>query len=1044
MIRWFTEHPTAANLLLVLVLAAGVMAAPTLKRETFPDFRPVEAEIRIEYRGASAEEIEDAICRRIWDAVESVEHLEELSCTAQGSIARAVATMDQSGDSARFVNDLRTEVSAVDDFPSGADPAIVRELHRTDIVTSVAVAGDLPPTHLERYAAELQDRLSALPGVAKVSLSGFGVRQFRITVPRAVMEQHGLTTAGLAAKIDAQSLDRPLGSLETDEREISLRFTDERRSVPALSSLVVLSKPNGAELILGQIATISDGYTPEEERAFLDGQRAVFLQVDKALGADALKVFDHVEDLVDAERAMVPKPLRLEIVKDTTSIVRDRLVMLVQNGALGLVLVVGVMSLFFRPGFAFWAAMGLPVAFLGAFVAMAWIGLSLNMTTLVALLMAIGIVMDDSIVITDSIAEAAAEGMSRTEAAVQGTLAVMPGVLASFATTIAVFGPLAFLAGELGAVMEVVPIVLIAALAASLGEAFWVLPHHLSAGLRRAEKQPSRWRAGFDRRFDHFRENRVGRLADLAISWRYLVTGATIAALIATAGVLGGGYLKREGLPAIDGDVLEAQILMPQGTPLSRTSEVADRVSAALATVNETFSPEQPGGAALVKSVQLRFNQNATAGESGPHVATISVDLLSAETRTVTLDEIVTLWRREIGDVPGALAILLTEPGIGPQGIAIEIRLSGPDLNVLADAAYALQEEAESYAGVFNAIHDLRPGKPELRLRLAEGATALGLTARDVADQIGAAFLGRIIATVQTGDIAHEIELEQAAEDRDSRDDLSDFTITLPDGKQVPLSTVAQIEEARGWSGITHVDGQRTVTLQADVDTRIGNADAIVAELASTFLPALVARTPGLSFAIGGQSANSAETVASIMRGFLLGLVGIYVVLSFQFRSYVEPIIVMLAIPLAFIGVVLGHLIMGYNISMPSLIGAASLAGIVVNNSILLVQVIKRRVGEGMELARAAGQASRERFRPILVSVSTTLMGLAPLLLERSTQAQTLKPLVISVTFGLLSSTVLVILVLPAFYAILDDLGMATAARKLTASGQKEKPAQPQ
>ncbi len=1029
MIRWFAGHPTAANLLLVLILAAGVMAAPTLKRETFPDFRPVEAQISVAYRGATAEQVEDAICRRIWDAVESVEGLDELTCTAQGNIARAVATMGPGGSSARFVNDLRTEITAVDDFPSGADPAIVRELHRTDPVTSVAVAGDISPAHLERYAAELQDKLSALPDVSKVTMSGFGVRQFRITVPRAIMEQHGLTVSALAAKIDAQSVDRPLGSLETGAQEISLRFSDERRSAAGLAGLVILSDPNGAELTLGQIATITEGYSPDEERAFLDGQRAVFLQVDKALDADALRVFDDVEELVAAERAALPDSLRLEIIKDMTSIVRDRLLMLVENGAIGLILVIAVMSLFFRPGFAIWAAMGLPVAFLGAFIGMALLGLSLNMMTLVALLMAIGIVMDDSIVITDSIAEASARGATRMEAAVNGTLAVMPGVLSSFATTIAVFGPLAFLAGELGAVLEVVPLVLIAALAASLIEAFWVLPHHLSHGLKGAEKPPSRFRAGFDRRFDGFREKVIGRMADLAISWRYLVTGGTIAALIVTVGLLGGGYVKREAIPAIDGDVLEARILMPQGTPLERTAEVADRVTAALARLDAAFTPDQPDGAALVKSVQLRFNHNATAGESGPHVATVSADLLGAEIRTVKLDEIVATWRKEIGAVPGALAILLTEPSIGPQGIAVEIRLLAPDLDVLATAADALLIETQTYAGVFNATHDLRPGKPELQLHLAPHATSLGLTARDVADQIGAAFLGRVISTVQTGDIAHEIELEQSAADRDSRSDLKDFTITLPNGTAVPFSTVARLDEARGWSGITHVDGRRTVTVQADVDTRIGNADAIVAELADGFLPDLAAATPGLSFEIGGQSANSAETVASILRGFLIGLVGVYVVLSFQFRSYVEPIIVMLSIPLAFIGVVLGHMIMGYNISMPSLIGAASLAGIVVNNAILLVQVIKRRAAEGMDLARAAGQASRERFRPILMSVSTTMMGLIPLLLEGSTQAQTLKPLVISVVFGLFVATVLVLVVMPAFYAILGDLGLARAGR---------------
>ncbi|WP_101065772.1 efflux RND transporter permease subunit [Roseovarius salinarum] len=1030
MIRWFAGHPTAANLLLVLILAAGAVAAPTLKRETFPDFRAVEAEITVVYRGASAGEVEDAVCRRIWDAVESVENLDELSCVAQENNARAVATMEAGGSSARFVNDLRTEVTAVDDFPEAADPPVVRELNRTDVVTSVAVAGDLPPAHLERYAAGLQDRLSALPDVARVTLSGFGERQFRITVPRAVLDEHGLTASGLAATIGAQSVDRPLGSLETKRQTLGLRLTDERRSVAGLADITVLSRPNGAELTLGRIARIEEAYSPSEERAFLDGQRAVFLQVDKALDADALDVFDSVRAVVDRERTALPDTLRVEIVQDMTSIVRDRLTMLVENGVMGLVLVIAVMSLFFRPAFAIWAAVGLPVAFLGAFVGMAALGLSINMITLVALLMAIGIVMDDSIVISDSIAQASARGATRIEAAVAGTRQVLPGVLSSFATTMAIFGPLSFLSGELGAVLEVLPMVLIAALAASLAEAFWVLPHHLGHGLKATETPPRRWRAAFDRGFDRLRERGVGRMADFAIGWRYLVTGMTLAALIATVGLVRAGYLQREAIPAIDGDVLEARILMPQGTPLERTAQVADRVTAALDRLDAQLSPDQPGGSALVRTVQTRFNRNATAGEQGPHVATVSVDLLGAGTRTVTLDEVTALWRDEIGAVPGAVSVTLTEPGMGPQGLAVEIRLSAPELDALRGAGDRLVAELRTYAGVFNAMHDLRPGRPELRLHLAEGATALGLTAQDVATQIGAAFLGNIITTVQSGDIAHEIELEQAAGDRDARDDLRDFTLRLPDGGQVPLTTVARLEEARGWGRITHVDGTRTLTVQADVDTRAGNADAIVSQVSAEFLPRLADSVPDLDMEVAGQSANSAETMASVLRGFLMGLVGIYLVLSLQFRSYVEPVIVMMTIPLAFIGVALGHLAMGYDISMPSIVGAASLAGIVVNNAILLVQVIDRHASAGMELERAAGAASRERFRPILLSVATTIMGLLPLLAETSTQAQVLKPLVISVVFGLLSATVLVLLVLPAFYAILGDLGLARAGRK--------------
>lgn len=1029
MIRWFTGHPTAANLLLLLFIAAGSFAAPTLKRETFPDFRPVEAEIVVTYRGATAGDVEDAVCRPLWDGLQGVEALRELTCTAQDNSARAVATMMPGGDPIRFVSNVSTEVAAIDSFPDRADPPVVRELHRTDLVASVAVSGELPMRELDLYADELADRIAALPDVARVIQSGTGERQFRIEVPRSVLARHGLTAAGLAATIAAHKLDLPAGSLETVAADLALRFTEERRSIASMRTIPVLTMANGATLTLGEIATITETFDPAEERAHVNGRPAILLEVHKPLDADALRALDAISELVAEETARMPPALQIEVVQDVTSIIRDRLTMLVQNGIFGLVLVIGVMSLFFRPGFAIWAAMGLPVAFLGAFVWMSLTGLSLNMMTLVALLMAIGIVMDDSIVISDSIAVHTKDGAS-LDSVTRGVMAVAPGVLSSFLTTVAVFLPLSFLAGELGAVLEVLPLVLLAALAASLVEAFLILPHHLKGGLARAARAPGRFRTAFDARFELLRENGVGRLADFAIARRYLVVGVVIGAFILTVGALGGGMVKREAMPEIDGDVLEARILMPLGTPLERTESAVAQVEAALARVNERLTPEQPDSQALVRRTITRFNRNLSAGGAGAHLATVSADLLGAETRNTTLDELITEWRKEIGALPGVSSLILTEPGIGPQGIAVELRLTHPDLDVLQSAGRATLAELETYAGVRNAMLDLRPGKPELRLTLARGAQSLGLTAAEVAEQLRAAYLGTRLADVRTGDIAHEIEVLLAGDDRDARADLDDFTLSLADGSEVPLGTVVQFAEGRGWGGITHVDGQRSVTVQADVDGRIGNADAITARMRTGFLPDLVAATPGLRFEIGGQAANSAETVASILRGFLFGLVGIYMVLSFQFRSYVEPVIVMMTIPLAFLGVVWGHVAMGYNISMPSLVGAASLAGIVVNNAILLVEVIKDRSRGGMSVAQAAGAAARARFRPIFVSVSTTIMGMAPLLAETSTQAQTLKPLVISVVFGLLASTFLILLVVPSLYAILDDFGVARAGKQ--------------
>jgi multidrug efflux pump subunit AcrB len=1021
MIRWFTGHPTAANLLLVLFIVAGVFAAPMLNRETFPDFRPTEAEIIVPYRGAAAADVEDAICRPIWDALQGVEGLRDLTCTAQDNRARAVATLRAGGDALRFVNELRTEVAAIDRLPERAEAPVVRELHRADPVATVAIHGTAPLRELDLYAEGLADRLAALPGVARVVRSGIGARTIRIEASRGLMDSHGLTPAALAAVLAAQSLDLPAGSLDTPAADLTLRFTEERRSAAELADTPVLSLPDGATLTLGEIATLSETFSPSEDRAFVNGTPAILLEVQKPLNADALRALDAMTALVAAESAHLPGSVSVEVVQDMTSIVRDRLAMLVKNGLIGFVLVVAVMTLFFRPTFAIWAAMGLPVAFLGASVWMALTGLSLNMMTLVALLMAIGIVMDDSIVLSESIAVHARDGVS-VDSVTRGVMAVMPGVTASFLTTLAIFLPLSFLAGELGKVLQVLPVVLLAALAASLVEAFLILPHHLKGGLARAGAVPGRFRAAFDAGFDRLREGAVGRFADLAIAWRWLVTGLALAALIVTVGAMAGGVVKREAMPEIDGDVLEARILMPAGTPLARTEDAVAQVEAALVRVNDRLAPAQPDAQPLVRRTITRLGRNLSAGESGPHVATVAADLLGAETRTTTLDALIAEWRAEIGPLPGATALILTEPGIGPQGIAVELRLFHEDLAVLDDAARATLAEMESWVGIRNAMVDLRQGRPELRLRLAAGAQALGLTAADVAGQLRAGFLGTQLTDVRRGSVSSEVEVILASSDRAALADLQDFTLSLPNGGTVPLASIATIEAARGWAAITHRNGARVVTVQADVDTRLGNADAITARMTAGFLPDLVAATPGLHFEIAGQAANSAETVASILRGFLIGLVGVYIVLSFQFRSYVEPLIVMVAIPLAFVGVIWGHVLMGYDISMPSLVGAASLAGIVVNNAILLVLVIKERAADGMAVAQAAGHAVRARFRPIFVSVSTTIIGMAPLLAEGSTQAQTLKPLVIAVVFGLLASTVLVLVVIPSLYGIIDDI----------------------
>ncbi len=1023
MIRWFAAHPTAANLLLILLLAAGVFAAPSLKRETFPDYRPVEISIDVVYRGASAADVEDAICRRLYDAVKGIDYLDEIKCVAQDNLARAIVSMQANGDSIRFMSDVDTEVNALSDLPARTEKPVVRELHRSDLVAAVAVYGDIATNQLEDYAMQLEERIIALPGVAQVRLQGLSQRQWQIEVPRAVLAQHGISASELALRLRRQSIDVPLGILETPERNILLRFTDQRRSLQELAELVVVSGSGGSELTLGDIATLQEKGEQDEAQIYFDKQRAIVLEVSKTLRDDSLNVLEELTTLIDSERQRTGGALQLTLTQNMTSIVRDRLEMLVSNGISGLALLIIVMAMFFRTRLALWTIVGLPVAFMGAFVVMSLTGLSLNMITLVALLMAIGIVMDDAIVIADNIAVQALQGASPLESVVEGTRQVLPSVISSFLTTVWVFAPLSFLVGELGAVLKVLPVVLIAALTASLIQALWILPHHLKGSVISLQSDnDSRLRIAFNRHFDTFQES-VGRLADRAITWRYAVLGMVFLILIGTAGFMAGGHVSSEAMPDLDGDTLEARILLPHGTPLARTKLVATQIEDAILRINEQLTPKQPNNSPLVESIQVRFNHNLSAQEFGTHVATVMVDLLSAERRTLSLDELTVAWRKEIGDIPGLSSLIIQEPGFGPAGIPIEIRLQGTDLNELKLAALDVNTHLTGYEAVYNIIDDLRPGKPQRSFSLKEGALASGLTAEMLSSQLRAAFLGEIVDTQRIGNRDVEILVRQAERDSSSLDDLADQTILMPDGRQMPLNTVVDSEDKRDWAMITRIGSQRTVTVQANVDAREASAQTIVNDLQKNWLNDFIQQHPNVTVSFEGQVARSAETAGSIRRGLLIGLLGIFIILSFQFRSYIEPLIVMLAIPLAFVGAVWGHVLLGWYISMPSLIGAASLAGIAVNNSILLIQFIKEHRSKGMDTIAAAQQATRDRFRAIFITTTTTIAGLLPLLAETSVQSAAIKPLVISVVFGLITTTVLVLVMIPALYVLFDDWG---------------------
>ncbi|MCK4742283.1 MAG: efflux RND transporter permease subunit [Sulfuriflexus sp.] len=1021
MIRYFASHQTAANILMFIILMAGMLVLPTLNKESFPEIDTNKVKVTVPYPGASPSEVEEGICNRLEDITDGISFMEEQRCEARDNIGILTLDMQEEGNIQQFLNDVNAAVDSVTDFPDNAEEPIVEELGRTKPVVSVAINAQLTQPELKALAEYYRDRLLALPEVPIVTISGFSTHQLSVLIKPESLRQYQLSIEDIANRIKSQSMDMPAGTMDTDELSYQIRFLNERRTVSELADLIILNNINGAQLRLGEIARIVDNFTNEEVRTELNGKPAAILKITKNITDDSLTIFDAVEKFVNAENLRLPETTRLLITQDTASIVKDRMKLLLSNGWQGLLLASLALLIFFVWRYTFWVALGLPISFIGGLVLMSAFGISINMISMVALLMAIGILMDDAIVISESIESEYRNGKTPLQASIDGIHKVARGVFSSFATSAILFGSLLFLKGDMGQIMGVLPVVLLSVLTISLVEAFLILPHHLKHSLEHQhDKKRANWRNRFEASFERLRD-RVGVMGDMAIHYRYAVLGSAIALFIISLSLIFGGYVKFKAFPDLEGDILDTRIIMPQGTPFSRTEDVVSILLDSLQKSLKQLPPEESGK--LVKNIQVSYSTNADAGEEGGHLATISLDLLDAETRNNSLNHLRRLWSKNTPIIADAISIQYKEPAFGPAGQAISIRLQGQDPQQLSRASWELQNWLNGYPGVSNIMDDLRPGKPQLSVSLYPGALNSGLDAQQLSLQLRAAYQGSKIGDVYHGREAYEVNIKLDSEPQSALSDFEALTIFSKQGEAIPLTSVARINEVREFSRIVRINHQRTVTISGDIDSEIANTKEVISDTKKRFLPQLQENYPGLVFSLEGEVKNSQETNTSVLSGFIAGIAGVFLLLSLTFRNYREPLVVLINIPLALIGVIWGHLLMGLDLSLPSMVGFVSLAGIVVNDSILLVEYVKIHSREGMSLHAAAGQAVRDRFRAIFLTSITTVAGMFPLLLETSLQAQVLIPLVTSVIFGMIASTFLTLLVLPASYTIMEDFG---------------------
>ena len=1033
MIELFARHPTAANLLMGVLLLLGLIVLPSMLRETFPDITPQKVEIRIVYPGASTGEIEESLCQRIEDAVDGIQYVREIISEAREGLAIVTIEMDEGGDIVVFKDEISTELDAIaNDLPEDSEEPSIRQLGRTQPVLSVLVTGDMSIVDLKAYCEDLKQRMQLSPGISLVEVSGFSDHQLRVELSTEAVQRYGLSVQDVANTISAQNINLPAGGIESADREVLLRLVEQKRSARELEDLVIKETLAGAEIRLSDIGKVVDVFEADEQKVLLENVRAGKLTVKKTKQEDQIKVADAAKAFLDQERLRQPM-LNLFVSGDGSTLVRERIALVIKNGWQGMLLVFVTLSIFFNWRLSFWVAASLPVSFIGAIFLMPMLGLTINMMTLVGMLLGIGILMDDGIVIAENIAAHHSRGKPAMQAAIDGVREVQAGVFSSFITTVCVLGPLAFISGDIGKVLASIPIMLILVLAVSLIEAYAILPSHLGHSLHHEDPgNPGKIRAAFDRKFDHFRDNVFGRFVDMAIKWRYLFVGTVVGLMLASIALVVGGFVQFSVFPSQEGDTLAAKLTLPAGTPLARTEKVVQQVVSGLEAVNEKLSPSQYGDQPLVESYNIEFGKNEEAFESGPHVATINVDLLGSESRRGSLDEVIASWKDEVGSPLPAdvLAFSVAQAQLGPAGRAIEVRIKGRDLQQTKLAANDAIEWFNQFRGVRNLTDDLRQGKPELRVSLKSGSLAKGLNASSVAGQLSAAFQGVTADEVQIGRESYEIDVRLAREEQDSLADLDYFQFVLPDGNQVPLDTIANVEQGRGWSRIARVNGQRAVTVRGDVDANVVSGSALVARFRAEYAQELQQKYPGVTFDFEGESAEGTKTLNSMIIAMSIGLVGVFVLLSFQFGSYIEPLIVMMAIPLSLIGVLVGHWLVRVDLCLPSMLGFVSLSGIVVNDSILLVTFLKKEIAAGANIYQSAGLASRKRFRAILLTSATTIAGLLPLMFETSQQAQVLIPLAVSIAFGILASTVLVLIVIPCTYAILADLNLFSESGK--------------
>jgi multidrug efflux pump subunit AcrB len=1031
-IAWMAKNHVIANLLMLLLIVGGIISTLTIKQEVFPNFDLDMINVSVAYPGSSPEEIEEGIIQVVEENIRSITGIEKITSVAVEGSGMVNIELETSADAQQTYQDVLQEIDRITTFPEDSETPQVSLVAIKRRVLDIALYGDMPEYVLREQAELIREQMLQEKNITQVELSGVRDYEIHISIPRAILQQHNLTIGEVSSKIKTLATDLPGGSLKTESGEILLRMKEKRDFAENFAELPIITTEDGSILTLGDFATVEEAFEDSDIIATYNGQLAVMIDVYRVGKQTPIQISSDAKAVLKQLRRTLPDGLKLAIRRDSSDVYKQRLHLLLKNGTIGICFVLLILGIFLEGRLAFWIMMGIPISFLGGLAILMFTGETINMISMFAFLIALGIVVDDAIVVGENIYSHIQKGHKLLDSAILGTREVATPVIYSVLTNIVAFLPLMFLPGFIGKIWRVIPIVVGLVFTISLIECLFILPAHLTRGkVERTNIFTKKYHI-VQQKFSHWFTKKVrdiyGPTLNFLLKNRYIVVAAGVAILIILIGYVKSNRIGIVPMMSIDSDYAKVTIVLPYGSPIEKTLKIQKQL---IATAQEVS--DENGGDQLLKGIYAVTGINFR-GSSGGHNAEIRAYLTDADTRPISTAEFTQKWKKKTGTLEGIDTILFESNAGGPgSGASLSIQLEHSNKDELEAACIELAKVLENYPNVSDIDNGIITGKVQFDFKMRPEGLALGLTAAGVASQVRNAFYGQEAIKQQRGKNEITIRVKLPEEERITESDIYKFQVKTPAGTFVPIEDVATITYGRAESKISHTDGKRTAVVSANVVPR-SQSEFILADILENTIPKLQEKYPGLAYGFSGMQEDLRDGMSALINGFIFAMLAIYLLLAIPFKNYAQPLIVMVSIPFGIAGAVIAHIIMGYPLSLMSFMGIVALSGVVVNDSLVLIDFTNtRHRKEGQNHHDAVHDAGIMRFRPILLTTLTTFFGLAPMIFETSRQAKFMVPMAISLGFGIVFATLVTLVLVPCLYLIVEDvtsLGRAILGKK--------------